>query len=572
MAQGDREATERRGDEIEEATIWLLVDHSAREAAYNEVARLLGEEGHEVEVVTITEMIGQVARDALAGGAERLLRGLRVAVRGRTADEDLIGAVRRARPDLLAVTNARYVRALSLLESITGIPSLQLGIMSDFNFSARWTRSSLHAFIVPHEELRSRFVAEGVDGDRVLVAGPPIDAGFVESPSRQAAREEFGFGEESVVLVRAETFGAETLEKMIFQATMVERDVRFAFHHNGDGAVASTLRRAARDHRLQAVMFGRVDDLERYVAAADLVVASPGEPMLAEILAGGRPMVLVGRDPGYSEQVDFLERHGVARHVADVVRLGAEIERQLDDRALSEATEAAESIGLPSGSEEVAEAIAEALSHRDEWRHPATEVGGGPRPDGEGSGDEEPAGSGEEEESGGGAFESIGSDGRRSGGGGGGGESGDDEIPMGHISRAEAKEQLAALILAERDLERKLTELERQQDRWRNRLELAREWGEEDLASEAEGILRDFLEEAAPLERELADIHRQKEKLKRAARGDGRAASGAPPAGGEDAGRRSSRMAEIEGRFREMEMRSDLDDLKDRVRRELGED
>src|SRR5690606_22267911 len=80
------------------------------------------------------------------------------------------------------------------------------------------------------------------------------------------------------------------------------------------------------------------------------------------------------------------------------------------------------------------------------------------------------------------------------------------------ISKAEAKDQLAALILSERDVEKRLAEAEKQQARWRGRLEMAREWKEDDLAAEAESILRGYLDEFEKLQTERAAITRQKDK------------------------------------------------------------
>jgi len=92
---------------------------------------------------------------------------------------------------------------------------------------------------------------------------------------------------------------------------------------------------------------------------------------------------------------------------------------------------------------------------------------------------------------------------------------------------------------------------------------MAREWNEDDLAAEAEQILRGYLDEAERLQSERASIVRQKEKLKQAALGGSAATS--------DGGATESKLADVERRFRKMEVDSDLDDLKDRIRRELGD-
>ena len=546
--------------------IWVLVDHSARAEAFESVAEAIGEMGGRAQIVTISEVIGGMARDALAGGAERVLRGLRVAVQGRS-DEDLLGAVRRETPDVLAITNARHVRALSLIENLTGTAPFQVGVLPDFSLHDAWFRSGLGAFIVPHEEMATRLVESQVaHSDRVLIAGPAVSHGFSESFDRASLRDEFGFSHsERLVLVRVESFDVATIEKLVFQAKLVEgKDTRFIFHHGGDASAASTLRRAADEYGLQALMFGKVDGLERYASMTDVVITSPADPMMPEIVALGLPVLMVGGAQEANSQADFLSRHGIGHHVPDLLRLGSEIERFLRPESLKSATEAAQAIGLPGGSREVAEALWDITQKIDAWRaHDAPRHE--PSGDRDGSSDEERKEQGPHTS---GAFESIGQGGQ----GAGSGDQRRDDNPneFKGISRAEAKEQLAQLILSEREIERRLSDLEREQQRWRSRFDMAREWNEQDLAAEAEQILRGYIDEAAPLQRDLDAILRQKAKLKEAANPTGAPSSrSSGPSTASPTG--SGKIADVERRFQEMEQDRDLGDLKDRIDRELGE-
>lgn len=548
-----------KSEEKPSGVVWILVDHSSREATFETVGSILKKDGIDVHIVTISEVLGSVARDALSGGAERLLRGLRVAMRGRNQDEDLLGAVKRARPDLLAVTNARHVRPLGLLESLSGIPSLQVGVFANYDFDPAWTRSGLQAFVVPHESFRDRMVQDGFPSERVLVAGPAIQAGFARELDRDAERESLNLHTKTV-LVRAETFDTGLLQKLVFQSTLVEGDVRVIFHHNGDGAVASSLRRAASQYGLNAVMFGKVNDLERYVLSADAVIASPRDPFVAEILALDRPLMLLGPDHGAGAQIDFLTEVGAAKYVEDVLRVGSELDRFLEDDSLAAHREAAAELSQTRGSEEVAAALVEALKNREAWQHVPVPDDPAPGDEPDDAPDSDDDSGDDQDEAPDSPFESIGDSTSASKTDG----DGESRPTKTRLSKAEAKDQLASLILTEREIERKLADSERQQERWRSRLEMAREWKETDLAEEAEAILRGHLEEAEQLEEERRSVLRQKNKLKEAALG-GAGASGS------DGGDVDGKLADVEKRFRKMEVDTDLDDLKDRIRRELGD-
>lgn len=550
-----------------ERLVWFLVDRSQPQGGIEEVARAFEAGGDATEVVTITEVIGSAAREAVAGGAERILRGLRVAWQGQTGEEDFLRAIRREQPDLLVVTSGRYSRPLSLLESLTGTKTAQIGVPLDFNLGPGWFDGTLDAFVAPDVPSRKRVEEAGYEPDRIFAAGPPVLPNFDRSVDRESAREDLEFGDDTHVLVRAESFDATALDRIVFQATLVERDVTFLFHHNGDGAVSQTLRRSADQHGLSAAMFGRVPDLERYVAASDLVIGAPAEPYIPEIVSCRRPLFLVGPAEEHGHQVGALLREYGAEHLDDVLRLGSELEGLLEEETFGELEEQCSETRLSPGNRPVAEALTAALEAAAEWtlERPT-------RPSPEAPDDEAP----EEESEPTGPFEKIGTGASDGDSGGrrkleGPDADGAATAPRPSISRAEAKDQLAELILNERELERRLSELEREQERWRNRLDLAREWGEEDLAEEAKDILKEYIDDASGVKDELEDVRRQKEKLKRAAK-RGREAGVSPQEGSDRGiGDDPERAAEIEERFEEMELDRDLEDLRDQIEGELGE-
>ncbi len=554
-------ASEEQQERSKDLEIWLLVDHSAREASLIPVAEQLEDQGYGVELVTITEVIGNVAREALAGGAERLLRGLRVASRGRTGDEDLVGAIRRRQPDMLVVTEARHARAIGVLENLTDVESLQVGLVSEFFVDPAWFNGQLHAFVVPDDETRADIIDRGISEQRVKKAGPALRPEFHRTIDSDEAREQLGFDDDQVVLVRADGFNRSTLEQIVFQCNLCDRDVRYIFHHDSDGAAASTLRRAADEYGLSAAMFGRVADLERYFGAADAILASETDAYLPELLQSKTPSLLVEAVTDAKGNGAPLADRGLVDYVDDIGQLGTRLDRSLEPERLEELAEALEEWDGIGRHEALAPTLEEIADHGVEWRYPA-------RPE-ESEQPESETLDDEQEAAADGPFETIG----RSTAGepqqGVDGRSPDDEgteprQSYSNLSKAEAREQLAELILKERKAERRLQELEKQQERWRDRLQLAREWNEDDLVDEAKSILRGYVEEADPVEQKLQDIRRQKQKLKRAARsGDGADFDGS--------GQFEDRVGKLEERFRKMEVDDDLEGLKDRIRRELGE-
>lgn len=556
------EAEMQEGGSTGESTkrIWILVDHSTREAAMEPVAEALRGHGHEVELVTITEVFGSVAREALAGGAERILRGLRVAMKGRGEDEDLLNAFRRRRPDMLVITESRFVRAIGVLENLTGVASLQIGLVSEFTLNPTWFSGQVHGLIVPDEETLTAVREEGMPEGRIQLGGPALRGNFKHHVDRDHVRRELGLGDDLVVLVRADGIEQAILEKLVFQCTLVDREVRFVFHHDSDGSTATVLRRAADQFGLSAAMFGRVDDLERYFAAADAMLMADDDGYLAEALSSRTPLLFVPSGRPERGNALALKAKGFADALDDIGQLGTRLDSFLRAKNLSTIGSALAGWEGEKRSEAIIPALEYALAQAIKWRHDAPSA----TPDATGVSEPKPTKTSS-------PFETIGRSGRPNELSSEPGkttekveESGAGTMSMEapRLSQAEARDELAKLILKERDLERQLEDIAKQQERWRGRLDLAREWNEADLAEEAEEILKGYLQEARPMEESLREIRTQKDKLKTAAR-DGRA-----PVDGIEGKRRAS---EREERFRKMETDRDLRGLKDRIKREFGE-
>ena len=127
------------------------------------------------------------------------------------------------------------------------------------------------------------------------------------------------------------------------------------------------------------------------------------------------------------------------------------------------------------------------------------------------------------------------------------------------LSRAAAKEQLAALILDERRVEAELAEKVKARDRWMGRLRLAESHGENDLVAVASGRVEAVGAEVRGLGERLDAIRLEKDRVRR--RALARPAEPATPAAPADA-------PDVESRFRALEMRDDLDRLRRRAKEE----
>lgn len=500
-------------------------------------------------------------------------------------------ALSRGAPDLVVFTSPRHLKGMDWVGRVIGGDALKVALLPDYNLGGAWLKGAVHAFVIPHEGLRAPLHDAGVAPERVFVAGPAIARSYAEAPDAEALRAEFGLDPSAgaITLILTSHFSASTLESMLFQLSLVDKAWQPIFHVGRDEEKAEALRRAARTHGLPARLLGDVANLHDFIAAAELILLHPTDEVLIGALALDRPVLMVG-DPGpVTTQRDFLVAQRAALHAQEVLRLGAEVELAIRPEVLAQLNDAAASVGRRTGTAEVADAL-ELIAQR--RRSLAISPGS--------TEEEGPAVSGPFELiGGGGASSSAGATAARSGPfeslGGDGGEArrpSEGEIasrPAGFegapsprplsrppvtssLSAAEAKDQLAALIVQERKLERSLEEAQREQERWSKRRELALQWGERDLATEAENILRRALTQSERDAAQLESVRLQKDKLKARVRGGRQAPGGrfgAPPQVDRAPQRDDAPRGRADKRFTDMEVEDDLARLRQRLLDEL---
>ena len=533
----------------------------AAEAMANVVSELEGR-GHQVELVSYLGLAAQTARTI----AEAAGRGLRAAMRtvtGGLSGDDPLGLTGRddARYDAVVVASPEL---MSATRAVVGDTTLCVGLMADLGWDSRWTDSENDVLVMPHEAFRGLALHRGWGERAVRTAGVPLPRSFSRDLDVEGLRKRFGLdpGKGRLVLIVAEGVDAARLERLAFQLSLLDQPLQPIFYTGEDVAASETLRKATKKYGVVARMFGKVNNLEEFYAICELVLAEVSNPLIYPLLALDKPVVLFDADVDTRPVGAFLRDEGAASLVPDLLRLGAELDAVLGDpEVFGKLSDAARLVVDTKGAQAVAEALEALAKDKD------TLIGGGRRRVGE-----EETSAQDEALSGGGAFEVIGGEqsappSAPSGPTGGTPSASPPpriyEPPVSAISAAEAKDQLAALILEERRVEKKLSETTRFVSQWESRLDLAEQADEPDLAREAERFIEHYRGEEQRLLREIESIRSQKDKLKRRVVRPGASGKQGPASGGG-----SGQGSAMENRFRDMEINRDLSRLKSRLDRD----
>jgi processive 1,2-diacylglycerol beta-glucosyltransferase len=206
-------------------------------------------------------------------------------------------------------------------------------VVTDFTLHRYWVQPHVREYFVGTPDL-AESVRHRVSGALAEPTGIPVDPAFGSVCPRES-RAALGLSEtDRVVLVMSGGFGLGTDEGAEAALSLAGADVRVLAVCGANVESRERLDAlAARDRRL--IVRGYVDDVERYMAAADVIVTKPGGLSLSEALAVGRPMVLTRPLPGHEEaNARMLERAGAALLARSRNDVRGALDRMLDDPGL----------------------------------------------------------------------------------------------------------------------------------------------------------------------------------------------------------------------------------------------
>jgi processive 1,2-diacylglycerol beta-glucosyltransferase len=248
-------------------------------------------------------------------------------------------------------------------------PLPQAEVITDFFAHSLWLQPGIARYYVASDEIRVHLKSAGVDEHRVRVSGIPIDPRFMQLPDRTAARQAASLDpERDVLLIMAGGMEAGDLKNVLAQLSEFRWSLTVVVIC-GRSADLLKVAHAEVDEQTGPVhfrVFGFVDDVPTYMAAADLLVTKPGGMTISEALAAGLPLLIINPYPLQEEaNANALLENGVAVRVDPLSTFALKLRRLLDDKGrLADMRAAALRLARPDAAMTVAQSVLDELMVR----------------------------------------------------------------------------------------------------------------------------------------------------------------------------------------------------------------
>ncbi len=190
------------------------------------------------------------------------------------------------------------------------LPFSAVSVVADYDTRDSWIHPRTELFCVSCRDVRDELAVAGTPWDRIVVSGIPVAEKFATGGTGAGLRSYLGIADRFTALLLATSSPQVDSDDMASQLAAAGIQVMAAA-----GASARVQRRlmAVSEKTGLVRVFGFTEEMPALMRGSDVLVAHAGGIALAESLAVGLPLVILGPVPsGETHNVDALVHNGAA--------------------------------------------------------------------------------------------------------------------------------------------------------------------------------------------------------------------------------------------------------------------
>ena len=276
----------------------------------------------------------------------------------------MIRLLKRTQPDLCVATHFLPAEIIAWLIAKGKLRAHNAIVVTDYDVHAMWLCRTVDRYYVAIDEAAEYLAKIGVPREKLRVTGIPIDPLFAAPLNRSEVRKQLGLDTEpTIILISAGGYGIGPVEQLVKDLLALQKPWQIVAIAGKSEKTKKRLEELAKSAgtlssgsaRLCPVGF--TTEMDKYMAAADLMVGKAGGLTTSEALARALPMALIEPIPGQEDRnADHLLEAGAAIRCNNLPAAAWKISTLLDDTArLNGMRDAARKLGQPGAAAAIAE-------------------------------------------------------------------------------------------------------------------------------------------------------------------------------------------------------------------------
>jgi processive 1,2-diacylglycerol beta-glucosyltransferase len=225
--------------------------------------------------------------------------------------------LRRWKPDVCLSTHFLPAEVVARLQRRGALRTKNAVVLTDLDVHALWVYPEVARYYVSLPEAAAYLERLGVAADKIARTGIPVDPGFSQAMEQREARRALGLDPgRFTVLVTAGVYASTPIENLVrdlLAADFPWQIVAVVSRSETLRQKLSALEEAGPGAARRLFVVGFTTEMDRWMAAADILVGKAGGLTVSEALAVGLPLAILEPIPGVeTRNADHLLEQGAA--------------------------------------------------------------------------------------------------------------------------------------------------------------------------------------------------------------------------------------------------------------------
>ncbi len=255
------------------------------------------------------------------------------------------------RPDVVICTHPFPEAAASLwkfLHAKSAEKFLLATVLTDYSLHEIWIYGEVDAYFVATEEMQRELATHCRTGQKIFATGIPIDEKFAVTKKIAASI--------TTILIMGGGLGLGSIEETLRELDKVQSPLKVIVVAGQNENLLARLKKIKSSQAVEVL--GYVSDVDKLMAAADLLITKPGALTMTEAFASGLPLILHAPIPGPEAlNAAYAVNHGAAIEVGER-KISVVVDKLLKNPSrLDEMKRCAKKIAKPFAAKEIVKQI-----------------------------------------------------------------------------------------------------------------------------------------------------------------------------------------------------------------------
>ncbi len=223
-------------------------------------------------------------------------------------------------PDVIICTHSLSSSLAASLREKGVINCPLISIITDFSIHSSYINKYTDYYIIAHESLIDIARTFGLDSQKVLPFGIPIELEFSKELNKDQLIKKFNINKEKIALVMGGGLGLGEMYKIVKELDSRYNDICILAVTGHNTKLEKSLKKIKTINELY--VFGFIENIYELMEISDFIISKPGGVTCAEVISKEKPLIIYSPLPGQeSDNSEFLLNHGFAVKASSVERI-----------------------------------------------------------------------------------------------------------------------------------------------------------------------------------------------------------------------------------------------------------